>query len=103
MIRGHIGFGGLLLSDDLNMQALGGTLGERAQRSLAAGCDIALHCNGNMAEMKEIVGHAGPMTEAAVRRFEAGRAYLGRHRAPAGSPGLAEAKRRLTALLPEWG
>jgi beta-N-acetylhexosaminidase len=103
VIRGHIGFDGLLLSDDLNMQALGGTLGERAQRSLAAGCDIALHCNGNMVEMKEIVARAGPMTEASVRRFEAGRAYLARHRAPAGSPGLAEAKRRLAALLPEWG
>ncbi len=103
VIRGHIGFDGLLLSDDLSMQALGGTLGERAQRSLMAGCDIALHCNGNMAEMKEIVGHTGPMTEAAFRRFEAGRAYLARHRAPPGSPSLAEAKRRLATLLPEWG
>ncbi len=103
VIRGHIGFDGLLLSDDLSMQALGGTLGERAQRSLMAGCDIALHCNGNMAEMKEIVGHTGPMTEAAFRRFEAGRAYLASHRAPPGSPSLAEAKRRLATLLPEWG
>jgi beta-N-acetylhexosaminidase len=103
VIRGHIGFDGLLLSDDLNMQALGGTLGERARRSLAAGCDIALHCNGNMAEMKEIVGQTGPMTEAAVRRFDAGRAYLARHRAPVGSPGIADVRRRLAALLPEWG
>ena len=103
VIRGHIGFDGLLLSDDLSMQALGGTLGERAQRSLMAGCDIALHCNGDMAEMKEIVSHTSPMTGAAVRRFEAGRAYLARHRAPAASPGLAEARRRLAALLPEWG
>jgi beta-N-acetylhexosaminidase len=51
VVRGHVGFDGLLLSDDLSMQALGGTLGERAGRSLAAGCDIALHCNGQMAEM----------------------------------------------------
>ena len=52
VIRGHIGFDGLLLVDDLSMQALGGTLGERAGRSVAAGCDVALHCNGNMDEMR---------------------------------------------------
>src|SRR5262245_6635188 len=84
VIRGHIGFDGLLLSDDLSMQALGGSLGERAERSLAAGCDIALHCNGRMDEMTEIVGRTGPMTGAASRRFAAGRAFLARHRAPAG-------------------
>jgi beta-N-acetylhexosaminidase len=103
VIRDHIGFDGLLLSDDLSMQALGGTLAERAERSLAAGCDIALHCNGNMLEMKEIVGRVGPMTEAAVRRFAAGRAWLARHRAPVGPKGLADARRRLGELLPEWG
>ena len=65
VIRGHIGFDGLLLSDDLSMQALGGTLGERAERALAAGCDIALHCNGRMDEMTEIAARTGPMTEAA--------------------------------------
>jgi beta-N-acetylhexosaminidase len=103
VIRGHIGFDGLLLSDDLSMQALGGSLGDRAARSLAAGCDIALHCNGNPAEMTEIVANTGPMTGDAVRRFEAGRAYLARHRSPAGRASLADAARRLAALLPEWG
>ena len=103
VIRDHIGFDGLLLSDDLSMQALGGTLGERAQRAIAAGCDIALHCNGNMAEMKEIAAHTGPMTEAAMRRFEAGRAYLAGRRAAAGAAGPIEARRRLAELLPEWG
>ncbi len=83
VIRGHIGFDGLLLSDDLSMQALGGSLGERAARALAAGCDIALHCNGRMTEMREVAANAGPMTAAARRRFEAGRHYLARHRAPA--------------------
>ena len=103
VIRGHIGFDGLLLTDDLSMQALGGSLGERAQRGLAAGCDIALHCNGRMDEMTDIVARTGPMTEAATRRFEAGRAFLARHRAPAGKAGLADAARRLGALMPEWG
>ena len=79
-MRGHIGFDGLLLSDDLSMQALGGSLGERAARALAAGCDIALHCNGEMAEMVEVAGNAGAMSRDAVRRFEAGRRAVARHR-----------------------
>jgi beta-N-acetylhexosaminidase len=103
VVRGHIGFDGLLLSDDLSMQALGGSLGERAWGALAAGCDIALHCNGRMDEMREVMGQAGPMTEAAVRRFEAGRQYLARHRDSFGGKDLADAARRLSSLLPEWG
>ena len=103
VIRGHIGFDGLLLSDDLSMQALCGSLGDRAARALAAGCDIALHCNGRMDEMVEVAGRTGPMTEAAGRRFEAGRRVLAKHRAPLGRAGLAEAARRVAALLPEWG
>ena len=103
VIRGHIGFDGLLLSDDLSMQALGGALGERASRALAAGCDVALHCNGRMDEMVEVAARTGPMTAAAGRRFDTGRGVLARHRAPMGRAGLAEASRRLAALLPEWG
>ena len=100
VVRGHIGFDGLLLSDDLSMQALGGTLGERAARALAAGCDIALHCNGQMAEMVEVARSTGAMTLDAVRRFEDGRAYLARHRQPQAA---RETRKRLTELLPEWG
>jgi beta-N-acetylhexosaminidase len=103
IIRDHIGFDGLLLTDDLSMQALGGSLGDRANRALAAGCDVALHCNGKMAEMADIAGCTGPLSEAAGRRFDAGRGFLARHRAPAGKAGLADAARRLAALLPEWG
>lgn len=103
IIRGHIGFDGLLLSDDLSMQALGGSLGDRAARALAAGCDIALHCNGRMDEMVEIAGRVGPMTDLARRRVEAGRAFLARHSDPVGRQGLADAAKRLTELLPEWG
>ena len=103
VIRGHIGFDGLLLSDDLSMQALGGSLAERAERSLAAGCDIALHCNGRMDEMTGIAARAGAMTERAATRFAAGRSCLARHRDPAGKSGLADAAARLATLLPEWG
>ena len=103
IIRGHIGFDGLLLSDDLSMQALGGSLAERAVRSLAAGCDIALHCNGRMDEMTGIAARTGAMTEMAAARFAAGRSFLARHHAPSGKAGLADVAARLATLLPEWG
>jgi len=54
-IRKHLGFRGMLMSDDLDMKALSGTLSERTKRSLQAGCDIALQCNGNMDDMKEVI------------------------------------------------
>lgn len=53
-IRETIGFDGALISDDLSMEALKGTISERTQAVVAAGCDIALHCNGNMDEMCDV-------------------------------------------------
>lgn len=70
-IRGFIGFDGLLMSDDLSMQALSGTLEERTRASLAAGCDLALHCNGNMEEMAAVAMAAPWLEGPALRRFEA--------------------------------
>ena len=69
LIRGDIGFGGLLYSDDIGMAALGGGMGERAARVLAAGCDVAVHCSGDMAEMTAVAAAAGPLTPAARRRL----------------------------------
>ena len=54
MIREEIGFDGLLMTDDLSMKALRGSFGERAERSLAAGCDVILHCNGDAGEMAAV-------------------------------------------------
>jgi beta-N-acetylhexosaminidase len=71
VIREEIGFGGLLMTDDLNMQALSGSLGERASRSIAAGCDIALHCKGAMAEMLQVAAAAGAMRETTRQRAHA--------------------------------
>ena len=71
LIREEIGFQGLLMSDDLNMQALAGTLADRTARTIAAGVDIALHCKGDMAEMVEVAGAAGRMGPAARVRAEA--------------------------------
>ena len=71
VMRQEIGFGGLIMSDDLNMQALAGTLAERTARAIAAGCDVALHCKGDLAEMMAVVPAAGRMTPSAERRAEA--------------------------------
>lgn len=54
VIRGYIGYDGLVMSDDLSMQALSGSLRERAEASFAAGCDVALHCNGKLEEMIQV-------------------------------------------------
>jgi beta-N-acetylhexosaminidase len=71
VIRGRIGFEGLLLSDDLEMAALTGSLGERAQRALTAGCDLVLHGSGVLAEGQEVAGALGPIGEAASARLAA--------------------------------
>jgi beta-N-acetylhexosaminidase len=76
IIRGEIGFDGLLMSDDLSMNALAGTLAQRAKASLFAGCDIVLHCNGKMDEMKEVAGESKPLDEIHLKRAEAALARL---------------------------
>lgn len=58
VIRKNIGFDGLLMCDDLSMHALSGDFGERTQSAFAAGCDVVLHCNGDMAEMTAIADAA---------------------------------------------
>ena len=54
VIRGVIGFQGLLMSDDVSMNALAGSIAERTRAIIAAGCDMVLHCNGNLDEMREV-------------------------------------------------
>jgi len=76
LMRGHLGFGGLILSDDLSMKALSGSLRERAEASLKAGCDIVLHCNGDLAEMasvaegvRKLKGKSAERADAALARI----------------------------------
>lgn len=76
IVRGHIGFDGLLFSDDLSMQALSGTLGQRTAAVLAAGCDVALHCNGQMAEMLDVAANARALDAAGLRRWSAASALV---------------------------
>lgn len=77
LIREGIGFGGLLFSDDLSMEALKGSIGSRTAAAIAAGCDVALHCNGRMPEMAQAVAAAGSLAPVSAERLE--RALAVRH------------------------
>jgi beta-N-acetylhexosaminidase len=68
VIRGVIGFQGLLMSDDVSMNALSGTIAERTRASLAAGCDMVLHCNGKLDEMREAAAAAPELSGLALER-----------------------------------
>ncbi|KRW93241.1 beta-N-acetylhexosaminidase [Paracoccus sp. MKU1] len=95
LIRREIGFDGLLMSDDIGMQALSGSPAERAAATIAAGCDLVLSCNETPAQMEEIVAAAGTMAPRAVARAEAA---LALRRAP-----LAEDTAVLRAELAALG
>jgi beta-N-acetylhexosaminidase len=71
VIRGEIGFEGVLVSDDLSMNALKGPLSVRTKAALFAGCDIVLHCNGSMAEMQDVAREAKPLQEQWLKRCTA--------------------------------
>lgn len=79
VIRGFIGFRGLLMSDDVSMKALSGTIAERSRAAFAAGCDVVLHCNGDLAEMTQVAAEAPPLAGEAEQRAEAA---LAQRRAP---------------------
>jgi beta-N-acetylhexosaminidase len=96
VVRKRIGFTGLLLTDDLSMQALCGTLGERAEAALLAGCDIALHCNGRIDEMREVAAASPRLAGEAARRAEAA---LGRLESPMEPLNVAEASARFSAMI----
>jgi beta-N-acetylhexosaminidase len=73
-IRGSIGFDGVLVSDDIGMGALGGGFGERAAAVLAAGCDLVLHCSGELDEMRTAADAAASLTPQAAARVARGEA-----------------------------
>jgi beta-N-acetylhexosaminidase len=82
VIRQAIGFRGLLMSDDISMGALSGSIAERSRAAIAAGCDVILHCNGNLDEMREVAdavpalgGEAAARAEAALSRRTASRGH----------------------------
>jgi len=98
VIRREIGFTGILLSDDLSMQALSGGMGQRVTDSLAAGCDIVLHCNGIMAEMTDVAKACLPLGDIALGRVARGEALRLENRSAWQEP-EEEAVRRLAVML----
>ena len=76
VIRQAIGFDGLVMSDDLSMKALGGDFASRARASLAAGCDVVLHCNGDLDEMRAVIAGTRELSGPAARRAKAALARL---------------------------
>jgi len=95
VIRGDIGFDGLLMSDDLSMGALEGTMRARADALFQAGCDMALHCNGRLDQMAAVAAAAPALAGDAARRADAALARIG------GAAGIDEddAWERLSSLL----
>lgn len=78
IIRGEIGFAGLLMSDDIAMEALSGTVAVRARAVIDAGCDVALHCSGVLAESRQVAEAAGDISAAASERLAKAMARTGR-------------------------
>jgi len=95
VIRGEIGFDNFLVSDDIGMGALAGTMAERTAAVLDAGCDAALHCSGELEAMQEIAAAARPLDDAALARF----ARVGASRRRPGAFDRAAAEARLAALI----
>lgn len=97
IIRGEIGFEGVLLSDDLCMGALTGDPAGRACRALAAGCDIALHCSGQLAETASVLEAVPPLSDGVLERLQAARAMASADPSPFD---VAAAQAELAGLLP---
>ncbi len=102
VIRAFIGFDGALMSDDVSMGALSGSIAERTAAALSAGCDLVLHCNGDLAEMQAVAAQAPALSGAAARRTAA--ALAARRTAeeidlPAARVAFA---RMMTGQTPDW-
>jgi beta-N-acetylhexosaminidase len=91
IIRRRIGFTGLLLSDDIYMEALGGSIAERGVGALAAGCDVVLNCHGSVADMAEVADALPGLSDDAANRL--GAALANRDESPTGDHALLIAKR----------
>lgn len=82
LMRGGLGFGGLIMTDDLSMKALSGSLRERAEAALKAGCEVVLHCNGELYEMRQVAEGVGKLKGKAGKRAEAALARIVREVEP---------------------
>ena len=98
VIRDSIGFGGLLMTDDLSMSALRGSIDERTQAARSAGCDLALHCNGNLDEMKAVADEAGNLSGGSLERYRAACAIVSKEVFP---PDIRELRAQVREFLEE--
>ncbi len=94
IVRGEIGFDGLLMTDDLSMHALTGSFFERAKKCFDAGVDLGLHCNGDLAEAAPVAEAAPKLAGKALERVQAARARVAQEKAAVGFD-VAEARERL--------
>lgn len=99
LIRRDLRFGGLLMTDDISMEALDGTVAERGAAALAAGCDVVLHCNGRLNEMQSLLDTVGQMSDPAQQRAEA--ALRARPQAPTVDIASLEAEFEALGLDPQ--
>jgi beta-N-acetylhexosaminidase len=99
VIRGLIGFQGLLMSDDVSMNALAGSIAERTRAVFAAGCDVVLHCNGKLDEMHQVAGETPELSGEAMER--ARRALAARK--PPQAFDRTAARAQLDALIGQLG
>jgi beta-N-acetylhexosaminidase len=99
VIRGFVGFQGLLMSDDVSMNALAGSIAERTRAAFAAGCDVVLHCNGKLDEMHQV---AGETPELSGKALERARLALAARKAPLAFD-RAAARAELDALIGRLG
>jgi beta-N-acetylhexosaminidase len=95
VIRGFIGFDGLLMTDDVSMGALSGSIGERTRASIAAGCDVVLHCNGKLDEMRAVAEASPELTGDAALRAAAALAV----RKSPSAIDLGAARREFAAMM----
>lgn len=96
VIRGNIGFDGLLMTDDVSMKALSGSIGENTRAAFVAGCDLALHCNGKMDEMRSVAKNSPPLEGKAAERAKKA---LDRIASGAKPFDVAEAWSRFSAMI----
>ena len=97
IIRGRMGFRGVLVSDDLAMKALSGLPADVACQALAAGCDIVQYCTGELGPTAELLERCPPLGAAAIARMAAGRAMAARRRVPLDAAVLEAERNRLLA------
>jgi beta-N-acetylhexosaminidase len=97
IIRGRIGFEGVLVTDDIAMKALSGSPAELAKQALAAGCDVALYCSGEFGPTHELLKQCPTLSAGAQTRLNSARAMAARRRLPLDERTLAEERSRLLA------